>query len=175
LEQGRASVVRYGGQTLCSATYQADQFHLLAAGLRGGKGVPDTVSGHPQVFVTFTAPSFGRVHTRKAQRLFVFPRHPYRQGQRCPHGRRLGCWQRHDADDPRLGSRCVPAATRPAPMSSGTPWPGALSRTTIYLYRAHAQLVGLSEEELRRLIRMSFAKVAEYQKRGRSASTPSSV
>jgi hypothetical protein len=40
------------------------------------------------------------------------------------------------------------------------------SRTTIYLYRALAQLAGLSEGELRRLVRVSFAKVAEYQKRG---------
>ena len=107
----------------CSATYQADSFHLLAAGLRGGKGVPDTVSGHPRLFVTFTAPSFGRVHSRKAQGLRVYPCHPHRQGQRCPHGRRAGCWQRHDADDPRLGSRCARAATRPAPRSCGTPWP----------------------------------------------------
>jgi hypothetical protein len=40
------------------------------------------------------------------------------------------------------------------------------SRTTIYLYRTLAQLVGVTEEELRRLVRISFAKVAEYQKRG---------
>jgi hypothetical protein len=40
------------------------------------------------------------------------------------------------------------------------------SRTTIYMYRALAQLVGLTEGELRRLVRVSFAKVAEYQKRG---------
>ena len=40
------------------------------------------------------------------------------------------------------------------------------SRTTIYLYRALAQLAGLSEGGLRRLVRVSFAKVAEYQKRG---------
>jgi hypothetical protein len=40
------------------------------------------------------------------------------------------------------------------------------SRTTIYLYRALAQLVGLSEADLRGLVRVSFAKVAEYQRRG---------
>jgi hypothetical protein len=51
----------------CAATYRADTYQLLAAGLRGGKGVPETVAGHPRLFVTFTAPSFGRVHTRKAQ------------------------------------------------------------------------------------------------------------
>jgi hypothetical protein len=109
----------------CSATYQADQFQLLAAGLRGGKGVPESVTSHPRLFVTFTAPSFGQVHSRKAQGLLVYPCHPYRQGQRCPHGRRMGCWQRHDEDDPRLGE---PAVIRPAPKSCGTPWPAGCGR-----------------------------------------------
>jgi len=40
------------------------------------------------------------------------------------------------------------------------------SRTTIYLYRTLAQLAGVSEGGLRRLVRISFAKVAEYQRRG---------
>jgi hypothetical protein len=40
------------------------------------------------------------------------------------------------------------------------------SRTTIYVYRTLAQLTGLTEGQLRRLVRISFAKVAEYQKRG---------
>jgi hypothetical protein len=40
------------------------------------------------------------------------------------------------------------------------------SRTTIYVFRALAQLAGLTEEQLRRLVRVSFAKVAEYQRRG---------
>jgi hypothetical protein len=151
----------------CSATYQADQFHLLAAGLRGGKGVPETVSAHPRLFVTFTAPSFGPVHSRRAQGLFVYPCHPYRQGQRCPHGRQAGCWQRHHEDDPRLGeplcARCYQAGAQVLWNAlAGRLW----SRTTIYLYRALAQLAGVSEGELRRLVRISFAKVAEYQKRG---------
>jgi hypothetical protein len=151
----------------CSATYQADQFQLLAAGLRGGKGVPETVAGHPRLFVTFTAPSFGRVHSRRAQGLLVYPCHPYRQGQRCPHGRRAGCWQRHDADDPQLGEplcgRCYQAGAQVLWNAlAGRLW----SRTTIYLSRALAQLVGVPEGELRRLVRVSFAKVAEYQKRG---------
>jgi hypothetical protein len=151
----------------CSATYQADSFQLLAAGLRGGKGVPDTVAGHPRLFVTFTAPSFGGVHSRKAQGLLVFPCHPYRQGQTCPHGRRVGCWQRHDEDDPRLGeplcARCYQTGAQVLWNAlAGRLW----SRTTIYLYRALAQLVGVTEGELRRLVRVSFAKVAEYQRRG---------
>jgi hypothetical protein len=151
----------------CSAIYQADQFHLLAAGLRGGKGVPETVVGHPRLFVTFTAPSFGPVHTRKAQGLLVYPCHPYRQGQCCPHGRRVGCWQRHDQDDSRLGEPMCPRCYQAGAQVLWNALAGRLwSRTTIYLDRTLAQLAGLSEETLRRLVRISFAKVAEYQKRG---------
>jgi hypothetical protein len=151
----------------CSATYQADSFHLLAAGLRGGKGVPESVTGHPRLFVTFTAPSFGRVHTRKAQGLLVYPCHPYRQGQRCPHGRRVGCWQRHDPDDPKLGEPLCPRCYQAGAQVLWNALAGQLwSRTTIYLYRALAQIAGLTEGELRGLVRISFAKVAEYQRRG---------
>jgi hypothetical protein len=151
----------------CSATYQADSFQLLAAGLRGGKGVPETVAAHPRLFVTFTAPSFGRVHSRKAQGRLVYPCHPFRQGQRCPHGGRAGCWQCHDADDPRLGeplcARCYQTGAQVLWNAlAGRLW----SRTTIYVYRTLAQLAGLTEAELRERVRVSFAKVAEYQKRG---------
>ena len=51
----------------CAERYRGDAYHLIAAGLRGGKGVPESVVGHPAVFVTFTAPSFGLVHTRAAR------------------------------------------------------------------------------------------------------------
>src|SRR5215211_4345699 len=136
-------------------------------GLRGGKGVPETVSRHPRLFVTFTAPSFGRVHTRKAQGRLVRPCHPYRQGATCPHGKRAGCWQRHDADDPRLGeplcARCYQTGAQVLWNAlAGRLW----SRTTIYLHRALARLAGVTEAELRGAVRISFAKVAEYQKRG---------
>jgi len=151
----------------CSATYQADSFQLLAAGLRGGKGMPETVAAHPRLFVTFTAPSFGRVHARKAQGRLVFPCHPFRQGQRCPHGKRAGCWQRHDEDDRRLGEPLCPRCYQAGAQVLWNALAGRLwSRTTIYVYRALAQLAGLSEETLRRLVRVSFAKVAEYQRRG---------
>ena len=151
----------------CSATYQADSFHLLAAGLRGGKGVPETVAAHPRLFVTFTAPSFGRVHRRKARGLQVYPCHPYRQGQLCPHGKRVGCWQRHDENDPRLGEPLCPRCYQAGAQVLWNALAGRLwSRTTIYLYRALAQLVGVTERDLRAVVRVSFAKVAEYQKRG---------
>jgi hypothetical protein len=151
----------------CSATYQADSFQLLAAGLRGSKGVPETVARHPRLFVTFTAPSFGRVHTRKTHGHLVYPCHPYRQQQRCPHGRRVGCWQRHDAEDPRLGEPLCPRCYQVGAQVLWNALAGRLwSRTTTYAYRALAQLAGVSEAELRQLVRVSFAKVAEYQRRG---------
>jgi len=92
----------------CAAVYRADAYQLLAAGLKGGKGVPDSIAEHPRLFVTFTAPSFGRVHSRRAQGRLVLPCHPHRQGARCPHGNRAGCWHRHEPDDPRLGEPLCP-------------------------------------------------------------------
>jgi hypothetical protein len=152
----------------CAATYRADAYQLLAAGLRGGKGVPDTVTGHPRLFVTFTAPSFGKVHSRKAQGRLVLPCHPYRQGQTCPHGRRAGCWHRHDQDDPRLGE---PLCPRCYDAEAQVLWnalaPELWRYTTTYLDRTLARLVGLTEGELRQLVRVSYAKVAEFQRRRR--------
>jgi hypothetical protein len=151
----------------CAATYRADAYQLLAAGLRGGKGVPESVASHPRLFVTFTAPSFGRVHSRKAQGRLVLPCHPYRQGARCPHGLRDGCWHRHDTDDPRLGEPLCPACyDAEAQVLWNALAPELWRRTTIAVYRTLGRLVGLQEGELRRLVRISYAKVAEFQRRG---------
>src|SRR5215218_2983498 len=51
----------------CAEVYRGDAFQLVSAGLRGGKGVPDSVATHPTVFVTLTAPSFGPVHSIRAR------------------------------------------------------------------------------------------------------------
>jgi len=151
----------------CAATYRADAYQLLAAGLKGGKGIPESVAGHPRLFVTFTAPSFGRVHTRKAQGRLVLPCRPYRQGARCTHGLRAGCWHRHDEDDPRLGEPLCPACyDARAQVLWNALAPELWRRTTIAVYRALGRLVGLREGELRRLVRISYAKVAEFQRRG---------
>jgi hypothetical protein len=151
----------------CAATYRADAYQLLAAGLKGGKGVPESVAGHPRLFVTFTAPSFGRVHTRKEQGRLVLPCHPYRQGARCPHGLRDGCWHRHDSDDPRLAEPLCPSCyDAEAQVLWNALAPELWRRTTIAVYRTLGRLVGLQEGELRRLVRISYAKVAEFQKRG---------
>jgi hypothetical protein len=151
----------------CAAVYRADAYQLLAAGLKGGKGVPESVAGHPRLFVTFTAPSFGWVHTRKAQGRLVLPCHPYRQGARCPHGLRAGCWHRHDPDDPRLGEPLCPGCyDAQAQVLWNALAPELWRRTTIAVYRTLGRLVGLQEGELRRLVRVSYAKVAEFQRRG---------
>jgi Replication initiator protein, pSAM2 len=151
----------------CAATYRADAFQLLAAGLRGGKGVPESVAEHPRLFVTVTAPSFGQVHTRKAQGRLVLPCHPYRQGATCPHGQRAGCWHRHQTDDPRLGEPLCPSCyDSEAQVLWNALAPELWRRTTIAIQRGLARLVGLSEGELRRLVRVSYAKVAEFQRRG---------
>jgi hypothetical protein len=151
----------------CAATYRADAYQLLAAGLKGGKGVPETVAQHPRLFVTFTAPSFGRVHSRKAQGRLVLPCHPHRQGARCPHGVRAGCWHRHEEDDPRLGKPLCPSCyDSQAQVLWNALAPELWRRTTIALQRALGRLVGFQEGELRRLVRVSYAKVAEFQCRG---------
>jgi hypothetical protein len=151
----------------CAATYRADAYQLLAAGLKGGKGVPDSVAEHPRLFVTFTAPSFGRVHTRKAQGRLVLPCHPHRQGARCLHGRRDGCWHRHDEDDPRLGEPLCPSCyDAEAQVLWNALAPELWRRTTIAIQRALARQVGLSEASLRQVVRVSYAKVAEFQRRG---------
>jgi hypothetical protein len=151
----------------CAATYRADAYQLLAAGLKGGKGVPETISGHPRLFVTFTAPSFGHVHSRRAQGRLVLPCHPYRQGARCPHGQRAGCWHRHDQDDPRLGKPLCPSCyDAQAQVLWNALAPELWRRTTIAVQRALARQVGVGEAELRRLVRISYAKVAEFQRRG---------
>jgi hypothetical protein len=151
----------------CAATYRADAYQLLAAGLKGGKGIPDTVASHPRLFVTFTAPSFGRVHNRRAQGRLVLPCHPHRQGARCPHGLRAGCWHRHGEDDPRLGEPLCPACyDAQAQVLWNALAPELWRRTTIAVQRSLARQVGVGEAGLRRLVRISYAKVAEFQKRG---------
>jgi hypothetical protein len=98
----------------CSKLYQHDAYQIVRAGLVGGKGVPEQVAEHPAVFPTFTAPSFGEVHTRVVKRHTCTrradcdcrpePCHARRDFTVCPHGTRLVCYARHAADDRNLGA-----------------------------------------------------------------------
>jgi hypothetical protein len=88
----------------CAEVYRADAYQLLRAGLAGGKGVPETVSGHARLFVTFTAPSFGPVHSSRVRAGRVQLCRPARADARCAHGRPRRCAARHVAGDPALGT-----------------------------------------------------------------------
>jgi hypothetical protein len=152
----------------CAERYRQDAYHLIAAGLRGGKSVPESVTEHPALFVTLTAPSFGLVHSRPLGPDGT-PRRcrPRRDTPTCPHGVRLSCGQVHDEDDPCLGE---PLCRECFDHAGAVVWNNALGelwrRTTIYLPRALARLTGVTQRALRELVRVSYVKVAEYQRRG---------
>ena len=139
----------------CSDRYAADAFHLLRAGLAGDdtKGVPASVTDRPRAFVTLTAPSFGPVHTRRVSpRGFVIP---------------CGCGEHHHADDPRPGTALDPDTYDYVGAVLWQAHAGALwDRFTRHLRRRLATLLGIPARNFRDHARLSYAKVAEYQRRG---------
>jgi hypothetical protein len=152
----------------CAETYRADTYQLIRAGLAGGKGVPDTVTTHPAAFATLTAPSFGAVHTRRENASGrVLACHPRRDAGQCPHGRPRSCTTRHRADDPALGQPICPGCyDYTAAVLFNAKAPELWRRFTLALRRAVAKSAGLSVTGLRDVLMVSFAKVAEYQRRG---------
>ncbi|WP_037680545.1 replication initiator [Streptomyces griseus] len=133
----------------CAETYRRDTYHLITAGLRGGKGTSERVATHPRVFATFTAPGFGPVHNRPSG------------------GRDCRCGVRHDEQDPALGTPLDPNTYDYEAAVLWNAHAGALwRRFSIYLRREVAKRAGLTQREFRHHARVSFAKVAEYQKRG---------
>ncbi|MGW3365693.1 replication initiator [Streptosporangium canum] len=151
----------------CSQTYRDDTYQLILAGLRGGKGVPDEVSAHPRVFATFTAPSFGAVHAHRSKGGKTLPCRPRRDKPLCPHGRPQGCGKRHDADDPQAGQ---PLCADCYDYFGAVLWNAHAAelwrRFTQALPDVFARALGVSRTALRRRLRLSYAKVAEYQTRG---------
>ncbi|MGI5436347.1 replication initiator [Streptomyces shenzhenensis] len=133
----------------CAETYRRDTFHLITAGLRGGKGTSEEVAAHPRVFATFTAPGFGPVHNRRTD------------------GRPCRCGTHHDQDDDALGTPLDPDTYDYEAAVLWNAHAGALwRRFSIYLRREVAKRAGLTQRTFRDHARVSFAKVAEYQKRG---------
>ncbi|WP_063732152.1 replication initiator protein RepSA [Streptomyces sp. RTd22] len=134
----------------CAWTYAGDTYHLIRAGLVGdpAKGTPDTVRDHPRVFATLTAPSFGPVHNRLDNRP-------------C----RCGTW--HTDNAPELGTPIDPSRYD---YVSAVLWNNHASDLwryfTIYLRREIAKRAGITQKAAHEQSRLSFGKVAEYQKRG---------
>ena len=151
----------------CAEVYRGDAFQLVAAGLRGGKGVPESVVSHPAVFVTLTAPSFGPVHTRRERNGKAQRCRPRRDAPVCEHGVRLSCGEVHAQDDPRVGEPLCPDCFD---YERAVIWnalaPELWRRTAIQIPRELARIRGISQRRLRERVRVSYVKVAEYQRRG---------
>ena len=151
----------------CAEVYRADTYQLIRAGLTGGKGIPDTVASHPCVFVTLTAPSFGPVHARREKDGRVLRCHPRRGKPTCPHGNRLSCAEKHAPDDDRLGDPfCPDCYDYTGSVLFNASAPELWRRFTITLRRTLARRTGMTNRALAAQLRVSFAKVAEYQRRG---------
>jgi len=134
----------------CAWLYAGDTFHLIRAGLVGdpAKGTPETVRNHPRVFATLTAPSFGPVHNRPARGW-------------------CRCGVRHTEGAAELGTPLDPDSYD---YAGAVLWNNHASELwryfTIYLRREIARRAGLTQQAAREQSRLSFGKVAEYQKRG---------
>jgi hypothetical protein len=151
----------------CAEVYQADTYQLIRAGLTGGKGIPATVAQHPCVFTTLTAPSFGAVHARREKDGRILACRPRRGGPACPHGIRLSCTDTHARDDNLLGEPlCADCYDYTGSVLFNACAPELWRRFTITLRRTLARQAGLTNEALAAQARLSYAKVAEYQRRG---------
>lgn len=151
----------------CAETYRYDTYQLIRAGLTGGKGIPPTVAEHPCVFLTLTAPSFGPVHARRERRGLVVACRPRRGRRSCPHGRPLGCSQRHEHNATALGQPiCADCYDYNGSVLFNATAPELWRRFTIALRRTLARLTGMTAKAFGENAKVAFAKVAEYQRRG---------
>ncbi|WP_447586949.1 replication initiator [Microbacterium lacticum] len=142
----------------CSHEYKGDTWHMIMAGAAGGmKEVPEEVAEHPMVFLTLTAPSFGAVHTTAVDR---------RAGV-CEHGKPTGCRCHHDEDDPQRGDAvCVECYDYVSHVVWQYHAPELWRRFTIRLRRELARSLGMTQRAAAGVVRLQFAKVAEFQRRG---------
>ncbi|HJT04957.1 MAG TPA: replication initiator [Pseudonocardiaceae bacterium] len=173
-EPDRVLLIRCGNRRAavcpsCSWEYAGDMWQLLYAGAAGGrKGVPETIRSHPLVFATLTAPGFGPVHTTRADRSGPARCRPAQGKPRlCPHGRTTWCTAIHRGDDPRLGQPiCPDCYDYSGHIAFNWHAPELWRRFTITLRRTLARHAGLTAAQFARRCRVSFVKVAEFQRRG---------
>ncbi|KJK57739.1 plasmid replication initiator protein [Saccharothrix sp. ST-888] len=143
----------------CSREHSGDTFHLVRAGLSGGKGIPASVRSHPRLFVTLTAPSFGPVHRAGEC-------HPARRGS-CEHDRRRGCGLAHPDNAPAIGQPLCPHCyDYVGHVLWNAAAPALWKAFRDNLYHHLAARTGVGRTAVRTLVRVSAAKVAEYQRRG---------
>ncbi|GAA2131640.1 replication initiator [Glycomyces algeriensis] len=140
----------------CSRWYAEDAFHLIRAGLCGdaSKGITADVADRPRWFVTLTPPSFGPVHSRIVG-----------AGGRMK--RPCSCGEWHREADTRLGQALDMGAYD---FEAAVLWQANAGelwhRFTISLKRELARLGGIRVADLPNMVRLSYSKVAEYQRRG---------
>ncbi|MEU6713808.1 replication initiator [Nonomuraea sp. NPDC046802] len=154
----------------CAARYRADAWHVFAGGVTPDDG---DEAGHPLVLATFTAPSFGHVHACRDGGVCRTARGGKRGNRTCEHGKPLWCHARHTPGDGMVGA---PLCEDCADLAGLVLWNAHVGelwrRTVIYIYRALAALapnVGgrpVTVRSVREMLRLSYAKVAEFQKRG---------
>ena len=173
-EPDRVLLVRCGNRRAsvcpsCSWEYAGDMWQLLYAGAAGGrKGVPESVREHPLVFATLTAPGFGPVHGTRSTGSGRPGRCRPPRGRPtvCAHGRPTWCTRVHDEQDPRLGEPlCGDCYDYPGHAAFNWWAPELWRRFTITLRRILARRAGLASAEFGRRARVSFVKVAEFQRR----------
>ena len=146
----------------CSYLYKADAWIVVSTGLIGGKGVPTSVSTHPRLFVTLTAPSFGPVHARKTDgSCRLRPQPP------CRHGRIMNCSRRHVDTDPAIGTPlCVDCFDYRGAILWNAESSRLWNRTFQHVRRRLALTQNLALEDFSHHARLSYLKVVEFQRRG---------
>ncbi len=147
----------------CASVYRGDARHLVRAGLIGGKGIDESVTARPAVLLTLTAPSFGLVHSAKPGG----PCRPSSPTARCPRGRPLSCFRRHADHESTVGTPlCVDCYDYEGAVLHNAYTAELWRRTTIYVMRHLASTLGRTQAETKTLVKLSFCRVAEYQRRG---------
>ena len=152
----------------CAEVYRADTYQLIRAGLSGGKGVPDAVHTHPCVFTTLTAPSFGTVHLHRERDGRVLRCRPRRRARNLP-PRQPDVLRQTSTPATTRGSasRCARTATTTPGRCSSTPVrPSCGAASPSPCAALLPARPGSPARHLRPRSGVSYAKVAEYQRRG---------
>ena len=143
----------------CSDRYKGDARVLIRQGLDSAL---TSTGSKLAAFATFTAPSFGAVHRVARGRQ---PCHG--ASGTCIHGRPRGCNARHRESDESLGTPiCFECYDYEGAVVFNALSTKLWQRTTIYLRRHLAKLLGVTEKAFNEGLQISYVKVVEFQRRG---------